>query len=492
MILTSVQIKAADSLYMKENGMTERGLVEKAMTSAYAVFEKHVGNPRGKKILVLCGRGLNGADGYALSLLLMQNGAHVHVFPVYAADGETAEELLNNCKSCGAVLAEDITDNYDIIIDAVFGIGFHGGLDEPAVSVFKKVSQIRAYKIALDVPSGVCADSAAVSAGAFRADMTIALCAKKPCHLLYPAKAHCGEITVADIGFGMDIIDRVNPYLYELKSHDYKALVEKRDDLLHKGAFGRAGLVVGSTGYRGAAVLAVKAALRCGAGIVSAFVPDTIYNAFSSQCLSAVINPLKSKNGCIDDKTLLQKLEGCTAVLCGSGLGLTDGSAAAVRSVAETDLPVVFDGDALTVISRDLSLLKRAAHTVITPHMGEFARLCNKSIEEIRAHRITVAMQFATDNRCVLLLKDSVSVIALPDGRAFILSNPTSALSKGGSGDVLAGMLCSFMAQGYLPAAAAVIAASLHNACGHAACENLGSFSALPEDFINMLPLLLK
>lgn len=491
MILTSVQIKAADSLYMTENNISEYELVKKAMNSAFSVFVKHVSSF--KKVLVLCGRGLNGADGYALALLLKESGADVSVLSVYNDNVcETAQRLANECVSAQICFAGDIADEYDVIIDAVFGIGFHGGLDETAASVFEKAIKTHAKRIALDVPSGVYADNAAASEGAFRADITIALCAKKPCHLLYPAKDMCGDVFTADLGFGGDIFNRINPYLFELKNTDYKTLVQKRDDSLHKGAFGRAGLIVGSACYRGAAVLAVKAALCCGAGIVSAFIPDSIYGAFSSECISAVINPLKSKNGGIDDKTLLQKLDGCTALLCGSGLGLSDGAGAAVKAALQTDLPAVFDGDALTVIAQDLSLLKRSGHTVITPHMGEFSRLCKKSIEEIRAHRISLAMQFASDYRCVVVLKDSISVIAMPDGRAFILSNPTSALSKGGSGDVLAGMLCSFMAQGYNPAAAAVIAVSLHNACGHLACEKLSSFCALPEDFIKMLPQLLK
>ncbi len=493
MVLTSVQIKSADSLFMRNNNLTEYELVKKAAQSIYASFVESIENIDSKKILVLCGNGLNGADGCALGLILKQNGANVFLLPVgEPGKNDTRQRYFDECVSAGAGVVYDILNDYDIVVDAVFGIGFYGGLDSSVAEVLSKACSSTAFKVAIDVPSGVSADSAYVCKGAFKADLTIAVCAKKPCHLLYPSKEYCADVTVADMNFGPEIFNEINPYLFELKNSDYKSLIHKRDDSLHKGAFGRAGLVVGCTAYRGAAVLAVKAALSCGAGIVSAFIPDTIYGSFACECISAVINSMKSKNGGIDDKSLLQKIEGCTAVLCGSGLGLTDGAVNAVKAVASTDLNVIFDGDAITVISNDLSLLKRSGNTVITPHMGEFARLCGKSIEEIKKQRITLAMQFAIQNRCVLVLKDSVSVVALPDGRAFILSNPTSALSKGGSGDVLAGMICSFIAQGYSSAAAAIIAVCLHNACGHLACRKMSSFCALPEDFIRMLPLLLK
>lgn len=499
MLLTSVQIKAADGLYMNERGISERELVLKAADAAYFAYEKHAGLPSGKRILVLCGRGLNGADGYALALLLGQNGASVFTCALYNDNiCQTTLGLADECNAagiCNVGSYEAVLNNmseYDVIIDAVFGIGFRGELDIAAKASFAAVAKSPAQKVALDVPSGVFADSADVADGAFNADITIALCAKKPCHLFYPARENCGVTYTADIGFGGDILNRINPYLFELKSHDFKTLLQKRDDFCHKGDFGCAGLIVGSLPYRGAAVLAVKAALRCGAGIVRAYIPDTIYGAFESDCFSAVVNPLKSKGGGIDDKSLSSRLDGCTALLCGSGLGLLDGAAAAVRDTAKTKLPVVFDGDALTVISHDLGLLKREGQTVLTPHMGEFARLCGKSVDEIRNHRITLSLQFAAEHKCVLILKDSVSIVALPDSRAFILSNPTSALSKGGSGDVLAGMVCSFLAQGYNPAAAAVIAVSLHNACAHAACDKLGCYCMLPEDVIKMLPMLLR
>lgn len=262
-----------------------------------------------------------------------------------------------------------------------------------------------------------------------------------------------------------------------LSGNEFKTLLPHRSDNSHKGDFGTAGIVSGSICYQGAACLATRAALSLGAGIVCAFIPDVIYNAFASKIYGAVIEPMESKNGCIYDTTLAKKIRArkCTALLCGSGLGLESGAVRAVADVSATSLPVVFDGDALRIISQDLSLLERSAPTVITPHLGEFSRLSGGNLD---------ASAFAKTYNCTVVLKSSETVIATADGETFCLSNPTSALSKGGSGDVLAGMLCALLAQGVDVKTASVIAVTLHNACGHDAAKKLNEYSVLAEDIV--------
>ncbi len=492
-LLTQQQVKTADKLFSERAGLSERALVDKAAGAIMSTLNGILTEKRIRKIVVLCGSGMNGADGFSLSLLLSLNGYDVKAYAVnpdlFVSVTQGAYE---NCRAKGIITKYLPDSGFDAVIDAVFGVGFHGQLDKAARETLAAFQKTSALKISLDLPSGVNADTAAVADGAFSADITVAVCSKKPCHLLYPAKAYCGRVVTADMKFGAEVINAVSPYVFELNAGDYKHMLKKRSVASHKGDFGRAGLVVGSQRYRGAAVLATSAALRCGAGIVSAFVPDCIVGAFDSNCISAVLEPLKSQDGFVDDRAISSRLAGCTALLCGSGLGVSDSTARAVYTVSKTDIPAVFDGDALTIISHDLSLLERNADTVITPHVGEFSKLCGVAAGEIKKDVLPLALRFAREQNCVLLLKDSVSVIALPDGRAFILSNPTSALAKGGSGDVLAGMVCSFMAQGYSAASAALISATLHNSCGVAAEARFGGFSALPEDVVGCIPELLK
>lgn len=274
-----------------------------------------------------------------------------------------------------------------------------------------------------------------------------------------------------------------------LSATEYIEILAKRPAQSHKGTFGVAGIVGGSECYQGAACLATKAALHSGAGIVVSFVPEPVYLPLASKVYGAVIEKLCSKDGGINDLTLLKRIAArkCTALLCGSGIGLSSGAFDAVRLVAQTELPVVFDGDALTLLSRELSLLSRKAPTVLTAHIGEFSRLCSKTPDEIINNRATLALNFAKEHNVIVVLKDYVTVIALSNGKCFELDNPTSALSKGGSGDVLAGMLASFLSQGITAEKAAIAAVTLHNACGHACAEKYGEYYSQPENLIDSI-----
>ena len=271
-----------------------------------------------------------------------------------------------------------------------------------------------------------------------------------------------------------------------LSGKEYKEY-NLRTDFGNKFDFGRAGFVCGSIFYQGAAAFSVSAALHTGLGLAVAFIPECIYNAFSSKISGAVIEPLKCKDGMICDSELAMKIYNrkCNAVLCGSGLGISSQSAFTVSMIAQTDLDVVFDADALSIIAKDKSLFDRKGNTVITPHIAEFARLTDLTVDYVRKNRIKLATEFSMKYNCIVVLKDYVTVIADVKGNAYVLSNPTSALSKAGSGDVLAGMIVSFIAQGYKPVQACKIATTLHNACGHKCSKIYGSAFTQPENLID-------
>ncbi len=279
-----------------------------------------------------------------------------------------------------------------------------------------------------------------------------------------------------------------------LSGKEYEQLLKNRTADTHKGSFGTAALVCGSKKYQGAAYFSVSSALHCGAGIVAALIPDCIYVPFASKISGAVIYPLESENGGICDVSINRKIIDCKAdaVLCGSGIGLDNGALKAVYAVMQTDLPAVFDADALNLISKDISLISDRKNTVITPHIGEFARLCNETPEYVRKNRICLAKQFAMQTGCVVVLKDYVTVIADKTGDVYLLSRPTSALSKGGSGDVLAGMIVSFMAQGIPCIDASVYAVTLHNDCGHLCEKKYGAVYSQPENIIECISKLVK
>lgn len=277
-----------------------------------------------------------------------------------------------------------------------------------------------------------------------------------------------------------------------LTGNEYNKLLPLRSDYSHKGTFGTLGIVAGSRCYQGAAYFATLAALRSGVGIAVAFIPDVIYTAFASKINGAVIEPLDSVGGTVMDGALAQKLahRHVNTVLCGCGLGFDDNALGTVRTVLSHPYPAVIDGDGLSALSLDLSLLKRQCPTVLTPHLGEFSRLTSKSIDEIKADREGILHDFSVKYNCITVLKDSITLICDERGEMYSLQKPCSALSKGGSGDVLAGMTASFIAQGVSPHDSAISAVTLHNTCGRAAAEKYGVRYSQPDDFIEMISTL--
>lgn len=277
-----------------------------------------------------------------------------------------------------------------------------------------------------------------------------------------------------------------------LNGNEYNTLLPIRPDDTHKGDFGTLGIIAGSLCYQGAACFATLSALHSGVGIAVAFVPDAIYTAVASKINGAVIEPLESQGGCICDDAIAERIlhRKVNALLCGSGLGFNDNAVKTVKDVLTLPLPAVVDGDGLSALSLDLSLLKRDYPTVLTPHLGEFSRLCGVSIEQIKTNREQILRDFCVKYGCFTVLKDSYTCICDPTGDMYCLSKPCSALSKGGSGDVLAGMLASFISQSVSPLDSAISAVTLHNACGHLAAKQLGVRNCQPDDFIKMLSTL--
>lgn len=280
--------------------------------------------------------------------------------------------------------------------------------------------------------------------------------------------------------------------MIELVGDEYNKLLSKRSDESYKGSFGTLGAVVGSKPYQGAAYYSVLSALRSGVGIAVAFIPDDIYNAFASKINGAVIESLKSNDGRISGSNLVDRIKArnVNALLCGCGLGIGSGTLDIVRDIASVQVPLVLDGDAISAVSLDLRTLKRDFPTILTPHLGEFSRLTKRSIDDIKKYKIEIVGDFSVKYNCITVLKDSSTVISDDNGKLYRLSKPCSALSKGGSGDVLAGMLSSFVAQGMSAVDSAVCAVTLHNYCGRVCAKEFGARFSQPEDFVRIISTL--
>ncbi len=480
-ILKKSQIIAAEQGAVKNGALSLSQLMFKAGT-AFADCLAGRYNIIGAKITVVCGRGNNGGDGLVIASRLKHLGADVNlVFPLGLPGTETAMPYLNVIEKV-KVLPE-IPTSCDILIDALFGIGLSRELEGVAANVVELMNICEAIKVSVDIPSGIDADAEFVSKTAFKADFTATFIALKPCFVMPITSGYCGEYEVLDIG--------VKPQEYSYLVNP-KPIFKKRPKNSHKGTFGTALFIAGSYGMCGAEILAVRSAYALGVGMCRAFVCDKNYTAFTTSIPEAVTIPVStSPSGApiITNELLQTELLKSEALLVGCGLGNTNETQNLLKKALElTSSPTVIDADGINALSTDISILQKTkAPIIITPHPKEMSRLIHKSVEEIERNRVYFAKAFATMYGCIVVLKGANTVIASPDGRVFVNTTGNSGLAVSGSGDVLAGMIVSLLAQGYSPLTAAMGSVYLHGAAADNAVKRISQAALLPSDVIEEL-----
>ena len=479
-ILKVSQVKSAEDNAVRRGIFSYEQLMQNAGDGAAKIIsEKYC--IIGKSVCVVCGCGNNGGDGLVVAKLLKRKGANVKLFyPLGAPSTDTAIAFLDGVKDIPVIQRFD--GEFDFIIDALFGIGLNRVLSFEIASIIDKINAYNCVKIAIDVPSGVFGDGGNTQC-AFLADLTISFSCYKPCHLLPNTALYCGEVVVADIGLPLDNYAYLTVELPPLK---------KRSKQSHKGSYGTALLFCGSYGMCGAEILAAKAALRMGVGIVKALVCDKNYAAFTSSVPEAVTLPVATtKKGApeVYDRMILSAVSSSSALLLGCGLGRNEDINSLVRRTLDTvNIPIVIDADGINAVAASINLIRNVkAPVILTPHPAEMARLLNTVTEDVEANRISYSKRFAVENGCILVLKGANTVVASPDGRVFINTTGNSGLATGGSGDVLSGMIVSLLAQGEEPLCAALAAVWLHGSAADSAAKKYTERSIIPSDIIEEL-----
>ncbi len=479
-VLTVAQIRAAEENAVLNGIFSFDDLMYNAGCRA-AERIAEITDIKGKKITVVCGKGNNGGDGIVVAYRLSCMGAEVFLyFPYGIPVTETANRFIGLAEGIPEV--DMISDDTEILVDALFGIGFNREPDDKLSTVIDSMNMCDALKISIDLPSGISADSGAVSK-AFRADYTMTFIALKSCFLLPPASEYCGEYFVIDIG--------IEPSEYTYLTVE-PPVQKKRPKNSHKGDFGKALLITGSYGMCGAQILAARAAAKSGVGLVKAFVCDKNYATFTVSVPEAVTLPVTtSPQGApeIGYKLLKTALENSDALLLGCGLGRSPYANALVAdTLSLTEIPVVIDADGINAVAENIDIIRTVkAPIILTPHSAEMARLCKTDVVDIEANRVEYARGFAQKYGCIVVLKGANTIIASSDGRVYFNITGNSGMSKGGSGDVLAGILVSRLAQGEVPLKAAMSAVWLHGAAGDVAAAKHTKTAMLPSDIIDAL-----
>jgi hydroxyethylthiazole kinase-like uncharacterized protein yjeF len=471
-VLTPAEMAAADQRAIAA-GTPESVLVERAGRAVARHALEMLGGSYGRRVVVICGKGNNGADGRVAARVLRAAGTGADELALEAGfDGTDLRRLLARA---------------DLVIDAMYGTGFRGRLEGPAEMVATELELGARRVLAVDIPSGVDGSTGQISGRAVRATETICFAAYKPGLLLEPGRAHAGRIRVVDIG-----IDGSSA------AGDRSLAVFGVDDLSlptpvadsHKWSSGCL-VVGGSGGMVGAPMLASEAALRCGAGMVVCAVPGVAAaSTVSGRELVARALPATPVGALAENAAdeVLKEVDRYRALVVGPGIG-RDPSAqtAARRIVAEAKVAIVVDADALNAIAVDPATL-RVRHAaglpvaVLTPHAGEYERLAGKPVG---ADRVESARELARDLHAVVLLKGPGTVIATPDGDAVINVTGTAALATAGTGDVLSGVIAALLAQGVEPFAAAATGAYVH---GRAATAADSSPDIVASDLVLALP----
>jgi NAD(P)H-hydrate epimerase len=488
-LATAAQMRAMDRETIDELGLPAALLMEHAGRAVADAVAARAG--AGARVAVVCGPGNNGGDGFVCARWLRERGLDARVHLVRGRPRERAGEAALHL-GVYERLGGPVVDGFDaaaaaaadVIVDAVLGTGLASPVVGPLADVLAVMDNAAATCIAVDVPSGLDADTGAVLGAAVHADVTVALGCAKLGLASWPGCERAGELIVADIGVPSRLAAKHGVRAFLVERADAEALVPRRGLGDHKGTHGHVVVAAGSAGKVGAALLATGGALRAGAGLVTLATPPAAAPHVLGripEAMHAVFDP---------EAPDLTVFEGKRALVWGPGMPTGAAAGATVRRLAASlPLPAVLDADALNHLAEKPEVLVDApAPRVLTPHPGEAARLLGTGSDVVQADRVAAARKLAAATRAVVVLKGARSVVAAPDGRVTLNPTGNPGLGTGGTGDVLAGVIGALLAQGLPALEAARLGVYVHGLAGDLAAAARGTIGLVAGDLLAELP----
>jgi ADP-dependent NAD(P)H-hydrate dehydratase / NAD(P)H-hydrate epimerase len=490
-IFTSKQMQMLDKDTISSENILSIDLMEKAAQGVKQWVLKNL-NPD-IKYYVFCGVGNNGGDGLAIARLLTEEGYDIEVFLIkysgdLSLDCATNEKRLWEMGSAINYIntKKDLPNiqGQGVIFDAIFGTGLNRAVSGIAEEVIDFINDQEQPVISIDIPSGLSGDGPNFEGSIIVADVVLSFQLPKLSFLLPENEDYLEHWTVIDIGLSYELIDKI-PTAYDyFLSLEANQLLTDPNKFSHKGDNGHGLLIAGSKGMAGASVLSAKAAMRSGIGKLTVAVPERNYTVVQTSIPEAIC----IVQGEVYNTRVPEQLENFDFVAIGPGLGVTKETTKLVEDVLKkTTSPMVIDADALNIISANPKLLKQIPkNSILTPHLGEFARLIGKDIES-SFERLEALKNFSIEHEVIVVLKGAYSAIALPNGKIFFNSTGNPGMSSAGCGDVLTGVLLALMAQGYNPADATLLGVNLHGLAGDLCLETQSTESLIATDVVNHL-----
>ncbi|MBQ7065762.1 MAG: NAD(P)H-hydrate dehydratase [Lachnospiraceae bacterium] len=503
-VLDKASMKQCDNLTITQFKVPAMVLMERAALSVCGEISKRF---QSGNVLIACGNGNNGGDGYALGRMLEEKGFVVEYLQVDNLNKLTKEtkaqlDILNayGIKAGTELLKEE----YTIVIDAVFGIGLSREITGNYKEIIEKLNNVKGYKIALDIPSGICADTGNILGCCFQADLTVTFGYLKKGLLLFPGTEYVGEVICTDIGIREAAFLGNYPDTFTFEKEDLSLIPKRRKDG-NKGSFGKVSVFAGNRQVSGALLLAVISAYRSGCGYVKAFTEEANRPFLARKVPEVVIETYMDKpEGLLEDELNKMKevYEFATEVIIGPGIGLDAIAEEMVWHVLTADnKPVIIDADAITIISRNVKMqeyLIQSANSrnfpiILTPHVGEFARLLSKDIKQVKENLLQEGLAYANKTGVILVCKEARTlVINGTSGQVYINCSGNEGMATAGSGDVLTGMIAGMLGTKMEYYKAVCMGVYIHGLCGDKAKEKSSSAYVMASDLIKELPCFLN
>lgn len=510
-IVTAAQMQALDRRAIDEAGIPGRTLMERAGTGVADYIEQALGPTKRKTITILCGKGNNGGDGFVIARLLHRLHAKVRLILMappaeLAADAKLMYRQFVRAAGKSTIHlfsskdhTQSIIRDSDIVIDALLGTGISSEVTGRYADAIESINTSNGPVVAVDIPSGLHAETGAILGHAVRAFSTVTFGLPKLGLFQGAGIDLAGSLRIVDIGIPPAYMEAV-PSRTMLMTPDFiHTILPVRLPSHHKGTYGHAGIIAGSVGKTGAAAMAAQAALRIGAGLVTVAVPSSVNDILESKLLEAMTIPMPETKAKTFARTALDRLlafiAARTAIAIGPGLSTHPETVELVQALtSRLDSPAVLDADALNALAGRASLLASCkVPPILTPHPGEMARLeTNATSRSVNLDRIGTAIRFARDRGVFVVLKGARTVVARPDGVAAICPTGNPGMATAGTGDVLTGMMVGLLSQGLPSWEAACAATFLHGLAGDLAASDKGQAGMIASDVIEQIPSALK
>jgi NAD(P)H-hydrate epimerase len=506
LVVTAEQMREMDRLTVQKYGVSSLTLMERAGAGIAAAILRRFGRAAKKGVLIVAGKGNNGGDGLVVARLLKKKRIPCEVALLARKDElspDAAHNLSAYLKLKGKVV-EITADGLELLgrrmsgkgllVDAILGTGMKNEVRGFYAEAITLMNSSGLPIVAVDIPSGLDTDNGKPLGVSTQAEMTVSLGYPKLGQVIYPGLNYVGDLVVVDIGIDPRAVKEVAPQTELLDREEIRWLVPRREPDTHKGTYGHLLVVAGSRGKTGAAILACRAAMRMGAGLVTLAAPRSLNDIFASSLVEVMTEPLRDNDAeelePLSDEEWRRLLERKNALLFGPGIGINETTRTTLCWLLRNlDLPWVIDADGLNNLALEIERLRDArTPPILTPHPGEMARLIGRETAAINRDRVGAAQYFAVQNRCHVVLKGARTVIATADGKVFINPTGNPGMASGGMGDVLAGMLAALLGQGFSPQDAMKLGVYLHGFVGDQVAAKKGAIGLIASDIIEGLP----